>query len=104
MKTEKQRSYAKRAIDANNEPDVLHFDEIGNTRINDNNDRYQERIPHNDKVIFWSEGTIAPQNRHDSLLRPSIYNYKARPGNNRNTHSHAPYNEMYNMAVMPDFK
>lgn len=104
MKTEKQRSFAKRTIEANNEPDVLHFDEIGNARINLNNDRYQERIPHNDKEIFWSEGTIAPQNRHDSLLRPSIYNYKARPGKNRNTHSHAPYNEMYNMAVMPDFK
>ena len=104
MKTEKQRSNAKIAIESKNEPDVLQFDEIGNARINLNNDRYQERIPHNDKEIFWSEGTIAPQNRHDSLLRPSIYNYKARPGKNRNTHSHAPYNEMYNMAVMPDFK
>lgn len=104
MKTEKQRSYAKRTIESNKEPDVLHFDEIGNAGINGNNDRYQETISHNDKELFWSEGTIASQNRHDSLLRPTLYNYKARPGKNRNAHSHAPYNEMYNMAVMPDFK
>ena len=104
MKTEKQRSYAKRAIEANNLPDVLHFHEIGNARINDNNDRYQETNSHNDKEIFWTEGTIVPQNRHDSLLKPSIDKYMARPGKSRNAHSHAPYNEIYNMAVMPDFK
>lgn len=104
MKTEKRRSYAKRTIEPNIAPDVLHFDEIGNARINGNNDHYQETILHNDKEIFWSEGTIAPQNGHDSILKPSIYNNKARPGKNRNAHSHAPYNEMYNMAVMPDFK
>lgn len=104
MKTEKLRSNAKRTVEANKEPDVLHFDEIGNARINGNNDRYQETILHNDKEIFWSEGTIAPQNGHDSRLKPSTYNYKASLGKNRNAHSHAPYNEMYNMAVMPDFK
>lgn len=104
MKTEKQRSYAKRTIEANKEPDVLHFDEMGNARINGNNDRSQETISLNDKEIFWSEGTIAPENRHNSLFRPTIINYKARHGKNRNAHSHAPYNEMYNMAVMPDFR
>jgi hypothetical protein len=104
MKTEKQRLYAKRTIEANKERDVLHFEEIGSARINESNNRYQERISHNDKEIFWSEGTIASQNRHDSLIKPSIHSYNGRPSTKRNAHSHAPYNEMYNMAVMPDFK
>lgn len=103
MKTEKRRSAAKKTIAASNKPDGLNFDVISEASNDNKNDRFQEIVSLLDKEIFWSESTIAPKNRLDSQIKPPVNNFKARPGKIRNTYSHAPYNEMYNMADMPDF-